>query len=34
MLKSKSRIKRSIKIIINVKNKLKNKHREDRAGPE
>lgn len=34
MWKNKSRIKRSIKIVINVKNKLRNKHREDRAGPE
>ena len=33
MLKNKSRIKRSIKPKINVKNKVSNKYKEDRAGP-
>ena len=33
MLKNKDYIKRSIKTRINVKNKLRNKHKEDRAGP-
>ena len=33
MLENKISIKRSIKIAINGKNKLKNKHEEDRAGP-
>ena len=32
--KSKISIKRSIKIAINVKNKVSNKCKEDRAGPE
>ena len=31
--KSKISIKRSIKIAINVKNKVSNKYKEDRAGP-
>ena len=34
MLKNKSKIKRSIKVVINVKNKLRNKYEEDRAGPK
>ena len=32
--KSKISIKRRIKIAINVKNKVSNKYKEDRAGPE
>ena len=34
MLKNKSSIKRSIKSLINVKNKVRKKHEEERAGPK
>ncbi len=33
MLKNKISIKRRIKIIISVKNKVRNKYKTDRAGP-
>ena len=33
MLKNKINVKRRIKTIISVKNKVRNKHKTDRAGP-